>query len=104
MYKVKSLDRLKQINDLVREQKTGSPKEFAKKLGISESHLYKCLSEIKEMGLPIAYSTVCTSYYYSEELELEVMYSVKVISTKELKKIEGGFCKNIMNYFFMVAS
>ena len=41
MHAIKYLDRLKRINELTKTKTTGKPKELARKLGISESHLYR---------------------------------------------------------------
>jgi predicted DNA-binding transcriptional regulator YafY len=61
---LKYLDRFKRIDDLVRRRATGSPEEFAKKLGISKSMLMLNLAELKELGAPLKYNSVENTYYY----------------------------------------
>ena len=51
----KYIDRFKRIDQLIRLKATGTPKELAEKLHISEALLYLTLSEMKELGAPICY-------------------------------------------------
>ncbi|WP_321295586.1 HTH domain-containing protein [Marinifilum fragile] len=91
MNAIKYLDRLKQINELIKNQSTGTPKELSQKLSISESHLYRCINEMKEMGVPVDYCRRSSCYYYTTEFDLKVSYSIQLISEKECRKISGGF-------------
>lgn len=58
------LERLLTIDRLIKIKSTGSPKQLAERLGISESRLYEYLSFMKESGAPIVYSKERGSYYY----------------------------------------
>ena len=51
----KYFERIERIDRLIRLKATGSPKEFAKKLGISESSLYEYLRYLKDKGGPIEF-------------------------------------------------
>ena len=60
--------RLSRIDQLIRLKATGSPKEFAGKLEISERALYDHLSWLKsEGGCPIRYCRLRRSYYYARK-------------------------------------
>ena len=62
----KFVDRALQADQLIRLKATGSPKEFAGKLGISERSLYGFLDELKyDFDCPIAYCHLRRSYYYT---------------------------------------
>jgi biotin operon repressor len=91
MHAIKYLDRLKYINKLIKTGSTGSAKEFARKLNISESHLYRLIKELKDMGAPIEFCRHSNCYCYTEEFDLEVNHSIKLISKKEIRIISGGF-------------
>ena len=91
---LKYIERYQNIDRMMRMENTGSPKEFANKLGISESHLYFCLKELKEYGLPIAYSSYKRSYYYSEAVKLKVDVSIENMTKEEIIMISGGAIKN----------
>ena len=91
MNEIKYLERLKRINEIIKSKSSGTPKEFAKKLRISEGHLYCCINEMKEMGVPVDYDRNLHYYYYTKEFDLKVSYSIQLISEEECKQICGGF-------------
>lgn len=88
----KSIDRLRRMDDLIRRKATGTPNEFAEKLGLSPSQLFLVLKEMKELGTPIQYCTVRKSYYYEVEGRLVIVDFVE-----EGQRIKGG--KNIFGFF-----
>jgi predicted transcriptional regulator len=51
---------------------TGTPEEFAEKLGIRRSTLFQSLQEMREMGLNIKYSCIRQSYYYADARRIRV--------------------------------
>lgn len=94
MKTIQQLERLRKIHQYIKVSNTGSPNEFANKLGISESQLYNVLDDLKIKGFPISYSRKMKSYIYEENCELEVNYSVQLLTPKEKIKIAGGCIKN----------
>lgn len=94
MKTIKQLERLKHIHQYIKNGNTGTPSEFACKLNISESQLYNILEHLKISGLPIIYSRRTKTYMYSENCDLEVTYSIQLITEKEKIDITGGFVKN----------
>jgi predicted DNA-binding transcriptional regulator YafY len=58
------IERLQSIDYYIRTKSTGTPKEFAEKLRVSERQLYKYLKNLKELGAPIKYNKNSRSYYY----------------------------------------
>lgn len=62
------------MDDLIRRKATGTPEEFAKKLGICKSLLMLNLREIKKMGAPLKYDTNRSSYYYTEACKIQLGY------------------------------
>lgn len=91
MNEIKYLERLKRINEIIKSKSSGTPKEFAQKLKISESHLYCCINEMKEMGAPVDYDRNLRYYFYTKKFDLKVSYSVQLISGEECTQICGGF-------------
>ena len=64
---VKTIDKLKRIDLLIRRKATGSPNELAKKLNISPSTLYEYLLILKQtFQAPVAYCRLRRSYLYRE--------------------------------------
>jgi hypothetical protein len=86
----KYTDRIKHADLLIRHRATGTPKQFAGKLSISESHLYNLLEELRLLGMPLKYSKEQQTYYYTELLQLKVDISVTPLNDSEISSIDGG--------------
>ncbi len=71
---IKYIDRLKHIDALIRQERTGSPDEFAKKLRISKRRMYQIMSEIEEMGAPVYYNRLKCTYMYKFPTELKIEF------------------------------
>jgi len=66
---------------LIHMKATGSPGEFADKLGIRRSTLFQSLQEMKEMGVDIRYSNLRGTYYYGDERRI----AIKIEKSADLK-------------------
>jgi hypothetical protein len=85
----KYLNRLEQIDYLIRNKATGTPKEMAKKLGICERAWYKLRDElVNDLNLPIAYCSIQRSYYYTISGKFEVGF--KYLTDDKKEKLQGG--------------
>ncbi len=91
MKAVEQLERLKRMNKLIKAENTGTPNEFAQRLGISRRQLYSYIELIKDMGVLTAYSKANRTFYYCDEYELEISCTLKKISREIAKKVNGGF-------------
>lgn len=80
MKTIKQLNRLEKMHQYIKSGTTGTPKEFAKKLNISESQLYNILDDLKIKGFPIVYSRKLKTYVYKGYCELIIIYSVELIT------------------------
>jgi biotin operon repressor len=78
------------MDQLIRQERTGSPKSLASKLQISESHVYNCIDELKDLGLPIIYCRTRQTYYYEDKVQLNISFSIVNLTTKETIEIGGG--------------
>ena len=90
MKTIKQLERLRKAHKLIRQEKTGTPSEFASKLHISERELYRHLEYLKEMDAVISFSRSTNTYYYIEDFDLLVNVSVQVLINQELITIYAG--------------
>lgn len=54
------------MDALIKMQATGSPVEFARKLGIRRSRLFQTLQELRDRSVDIRYSCSRQSYYYGD--------------------------------------
>jgi hypothetical protein len=93
---LKSIDRLKRIDAMIRRQATGTSDEFARRLGISRSMLMENLREMKELGAVICFCPHRRSYFYANEFGL-------LIGKVSKNRIRGGSriwtvtdCENIL--------
>jgi hypothetical protein len=87
---VEHFERVKKMNRLIKSGQTGTPEEFAKTIGICTSHLYRYLAEMEQYGLSIEYSRSLKTYFYRNNCELAVYYSLKVVSGDHAREILGG--------------
>lgn len=75
----KVIDKLKRIDRLIRLKSTGSPRELARKLGISPSTVYEYLLILKQtFHAPIAYCRSRRSYLYREQGYLNMEFKKEV--------------------------
>jgi predicted DNA-binding transcriptional regulator YafY len=68
------LNLLLKLDLFIRQKGTGAPREFARKLGISERSLYEYLKVLKDLGAPIKWSRPDRSYYYSVEGKFHISF------------------------------
>jgi hypothetical protein len=81
--------RLTYLDKLIRLKATGSPKELAKKLCITERSWYKFRDElVNDLALPIAYCSFARSYVYTEEGAFVIGF--KKLPKNETEKLNGG--------------
>jgi len=97
---INQFQRIQKINRMIKSASTGSPREFADELGISESHFYRCIDELQDMGVPIQYSRARRTYFYENNTELSLSFSLKIISDQGSKEIMGGIKINPSLLFF----
>ncbi|WP_103068122.1 hypothetical protein [Aquimarina sediminis] len=77
---IKHIEIIERMDQLIRLQATGSPDEFALRLGISRTKLYRMLKIIKRLNAPIAYDTPMQSYIYTETVKFSFGFYTQSIS------------------------
>jgi|GEM_PF-360256 len=87
---LKYIDRLKHMDRLIRTKSTGTPQEFADKVGVSRSTLMEHLAEMKELGARITFCTYRRCYQYEDETCLQIGFSNNLLSKKEEESTYGG--------------
>lgn len=78
---IKYVERIQRIDSLIHLRATGTPEEFAYKLGIRRSTLFQSLQEMREMGVDIKYSYNRQSYYYGDGRRIKI--NIENILTSE---------------------
>ena len=69
---IKYIERLRRMDSLISMMSTGTPEEFAEKLGLRRSTLFLTLQEMREMGVDIKYSYIRQSYYYADNRRIKI--------------------------------
>ena len=69
---LKYIERIQRMDSLISMMSTGTPEEFAQKLGIRRSTLFQSLQEMRELGVNIKYSSVRQSYYYADSRRIRI--------------------------------
>lgn len=78
---IKIIDRLRYLDHLIAKESTGSPHEFARRVGLSRSMLYENLDEMKTLGAPIRYDRKRRTFFYYRPFELHIDFEDKTGST-----------------------
>ena len=84
------LDRISMVHKLVSRQRTGTPEEFARQLGVSRSSLYELIDELRSRGAPILYSKSGKTFFYRQPYDIAVTCYLRPLSYDEKKENSGG--------------
>ncbi len=90
MNTIRNIERLKQIHSLILTETTGTPRELAHRMHISERMVYHLIEQLRDYNAAIRYNRSRKTYFYEDEFELNVKISVSVISNDEVTQIFGG--------------
>lgn len=72
-----NIKKVKQADQLLQDQNTGRPKDFAKKLNMSVSSLFYLIKMLKEeLNAPIVFDKDIKSYRYAVEGKLVIAFIV----------------------------
>lgn len=83
------LQKIIYMNTLIANQRTGTPKQFAKKLDLSRSSLFEYLTFLrKDLLLDIFYNCYKQSYYYGENDFCKLMGEECCNSCRKFKKLQ----------------
>src|SRR5690606_3851184 len=90
MKNLKNLERLQQLHQRIVQENTGTPKELANYMNISERSLYKLIEQLKDLTAPICYNRCSNTYFYEGDFELKINISVTALSNNEIIQVFGG--------------
>lgn len=71
-----SIERIRNLHFMIKNEYSGTPTEFARSLGLSKRQLYNVLNEIKSLGADIGYNKVKGTYYYKNGFDIELIFKV----------------------------
>ncbi len=84
---------------LIKLKATGTPKELAKKLDITERTVYRIIKQLKEMGCPIYFDKARKSYCYEQQGNLIFKFISQNSNNKVINRIKGGGFHKIVTSF-----
>ena len=87
---IKNLKRLQQLHQLIENERTGSPRELAGKMRISERSVYKLIDYLKDYSANINYDRSRKTYYYNSDFQINVNISVSIVCNNETTEVFGG--------------
>ena len=93
-----NIERLYRMHKLIQQEATGTPEEFARLFQIKKRQLFNLLSELKDYGALIKYSTVNHTYYYIGNFDFFKIIGMESFSGKENK----AFLQEILKKMFTV--
>lgn len=70
---IKNIESAERLHRLILEEKTGSPKALALKLGIPRNLLYLLIDELRDLNMPVAYSRKFETFYYEPDVKLRLL-------------------------------
>ena len=85
-----NIERVERMHQMIRYKRTGTPQQFARKMGVSQSMLYLLLKELKDLGAPIGYCKSRQSYQYIRPVELKFGFECPSLNEAELRAVRGG--------------
>lgn len=83
---LEQIQQLERLDQLIRLKATGSPKDLAEKLEVSERSVYNFMEVMRNLGANIKYCSFRNSYYY----EGRFLFKFVLCSEQNPDKIIGG--------------
>ncbi|WP_103068719.1 hypothetical protein [Aquimarina sediminis] len=77
---IRQIELIERMDQLIRLQATGTPEDFAYRLRISKTKLYRILNIMKELNAPLKYDFTLQSFVYAEEVGFRFGFYSKSIS------------------------
>ena len=65
------IELIERMDKLIRLEATGSPRDFAEKLEISESTLYEFLNMMRKLGASVSYDKTRETYFHELPVKFE---------------------------------
>jgi len=93
---IRKKELIEQIDQRIRLKATGTPDEFAQKLGVSKRTIYRIIESLKEIGCPIYYDRYKETYKYQRKGSLIFKFEEDDSENIDLNNIKGGFFETFL--------
>ena len=91
---VKQIAYLERVDRLIRLKATGSPKQLAKRLDVSEATVFRLIDTMKILNAPISYDFTIQSYTYSELVAFKCGFYITPLEESIGRNLTGGCSYN----------
>ncbi len=88
------LRQLERLDQLIRMKATGSPKDLAGRMEVSERTIYNLIDSLRMFGAEVCYCRNRGSYYYENEIKFRFDF---VLREEDVEKSKGG--RSFLNFF-----
>jgi predicted DNA-binding transcriptional regulator YafY len=79
------------MEKLIRQKRTGTPAEFAKRLSVTRGTLYNIIDELSSHDVKIKYCRTDRTFHYNCDHVIEISFGVKTLNNhEEMRNISGG--------------
>jgi len=79
---IKAIERLYRMHELILQENTATPDEFAKRLQISRRTLNKIIRHLNDSGIPIQYCRTRLTYYYAQDSKSSILSFLQRLSSQ----------------------
>ncbi len=86
-------DEFERLDQLIRLEATGNPSVLAAKFNTTERTIYRIINKLKEVGCPIYYNKIKSSYCYKFDGKLVIKFQMYTIENIQLNNLKGGVSK-----------
>jgi hypothetical protein len=87
-------DRVQAMDSYIQRRATGTPEQFADKMGLSRSTLMEYIRLMKALNAPIEYDSYNMTYHYVFQCKLFIGFESKYLDDRELKEVNKKSLKN----------
>lgn len=87
MNSIKNLERLQRLHLLIEQEATGTPKELAGLMHVSERLVYNLIEQFKDYDASICYDRSRRTYYYCDDFQFKVNISVSIVNNDKKREV-----------------
>lgn len=90
MNSIKNLERLQRLHLLIANERTGPPRELARRMHISERLVYCLVEQLKDFDAEVCYHRGRKTYYYRNDFHLQLNVSFSITRQNETVELFQG--------------
>jgi len=93
MNKLETIENFVVLEKLIRQKRTGTAKDLARRISVSRSTVFRMIDELNSRGAKIEFCPLCKSYVYGSNRVVNIklsIYNLSEMTDEEMKEISGG--------------